>query len=283
MQEFENYIFDLYGTLLDIKSDEHSASLWRFLAEYYAVYGCDWEGKALSDTFWRMDAEEREALKKRRKIQCPEIQLERVFARLLLEAPSFHPCSAAIAGTATNRLREDYKMRKEEILSAIMKSEWSTATANLFRLYSRAYIHPYPDTLQTLRALKERGKKIFLLSNAQAIFTRPEIEASGILPCFDGIYISSDFGMMKPEPAFLKLLLEREKLDHHATVMVGNEIQCDITIAVRCGIKSICLHTGAETAAEIKKRAEAVLQKENASAELFPEIIADGAISALLA
>ena len=286
MQEFENYIFDLYGTLLDIKCDERSPELWRFLAQYYAVYGCDWDAESLSETFWRMDAEERDILKKQLKIQCPEIQLEKVFVRLLLEAPSFHHCAAHIAGMPVDSLRQSYggsgKNEKAALLSTIMQGEWSHATANLFRLTSRSYIRPYPHTIATLRALKEKGKKVFLLSNAQAIFTMPELESSGILPYFDRLYISSDYGMMKPEKAFLERLLSQEALSPAATVMVGNEIQCDVAIALRCGIHSIFLNTGAAPQAEIQQQAEAALKKENAPAALFPEIVADGDIKALL-
>ena len=36
---FENYFFDLYGTLVDIRTDERKLSLWRGVAEFYSVCG----------------------------------------------------------------------------------------------------------------------------------------------------------------------------------------------------------------------------------------------------
>ena len=42
-----------------------------------------------------------------------------------------------------------------------------------------------------LEALKKKGKKIYLLSNAQRIFTEYEMHTLGIAKYFDDIFISS--------------------------------------------------------------------------------------------
>ena len=36
---YENYIFDLYGTLIDIHTDEGEQKLWKALAKYYRQNG----------------------------------------------------------------------------------------------------------------------------------------------------------------------------------------------------------------------------------------------------
>ena len=36
---YKNYIFDLYGTLIDINTDEWSAKLWKSLQILYAYHG----------------------------------------------------------------------------------------------------------------------------------------------------------------------------------------------------------------------------------------------------
>ena len=51
------------------------------------------------------------------------------------------------------------------------------------------------DLLDTLKA---KGKKIFLLSNAQRSFTMNEMNMLGLTPYFDGIFISSDREVSKP-------------------------------------------------------------------------------------
>ena len=39
MPMYKNYFFDLYGTLVDIRTDEQKPSLWRDLAEFYSLCG----------------------------------------------------------------------------------------------------------------------------------------------------------------------------------------------------------------------------------------------------
>jgi len=48
--KYENYIFDLYGTLVDIHTDEEDESLWKALAEYYGKYGADYTAKKSKPT-----------------------------------------------------------------------------------------------------------------------------------------------------------------------------------------------------------------------------------------
>ena len=35
---YKNYFFDLYGTLVDIRTDEQEPSLWRDLAEFISLF-----------------------------------------------------------------------------------------------------------------------------------------------------------------------------------------------------------------------------------------------------
>ena len=48
-----------------------------------------------------------------------------------------------------------------------------------------------------LLAIRAAGKRVWLLSNAQRVFTGPELQKLGIDDCFNGIYISSDYDCKK--------------------------------------------------------------------------------------
>lgn len=39
---YRNYIFDLYGTLVDIHTDEEKEALWEEMADAYKKAGCSW-------------------------------------------------------------------------------------------------------------------------------------------------------------------------------------------------------------------------------------------------
>ena len=60
---YKNYIFDLYGTLVDIRTDEYKDSLWKDIAKIYSINGakykadeqCDWN-KGLFIRFTELEA-----------------------------------------------------------------------------------------------------------------------------------------------------------------------------------------------------------------------------------
>ena len=61
--------------------------------------------------------------------------------------------------------------------------------------------------------------------------------------CFDTIYLSSDAGICKPQPEFLKQVLDDYGLNPSETVMVGNDLTTDIAVAEAVGIDGILLNT----------------------------------------
>ncbi len=64
MREFSNYVFDFYGTRVNVRTDEHKPALWRFMADFHGAHGCLFDPSDLRDAFWRFDAEEREAARR---------------------------------------------------------------------------------------------------------------------------------------------------------------------------------------------------------------------------
>ncbi|MCR4989401.1 MAG: HAD family hydrolase [Lachnospiraceae bacterium] len=282
LKEYTNYVFDLYGTLIDMSTDEHSSKLWKLMASFYNVYGCDWSPKKLKKTFWKLDASERKKLSKEKGFTYPEIKLERVFARLLLECEESHPTDIKINDYEIDLLRKGYASNKNETIDMVSSSDWAVAVSNLFRVASTNYMRPYPNTIIALRTLKERGKNVYLLSNAQKIFTMPEIEQSGIERFFDRMYISSDYEMMKPQKEFLELLIEQEGLDPASTVMVGNEILSDVKIALNCGIDSILLNNYHESERDLKRKIRELMKNEKAPKSLYPHIIHSGDIGEIV-
>ena len=84
---------------------------------------------------------------------------------------------------------------------------------------------------------------MILLSNAQRVFTAPELEKLGILSYFDTVFISSDKGVKKPNPAFFNAMLTECGLDAKECLMVGNDETCDIGGAHKVGMDGFYIHT----------------------------------------
>jgi putative hydrolase of the HAD superfamily len=300
-----NYIFDLYGTLVDIVADESSPALWKHLAEFYKVYGSIWTPEQLEDTFRAFDAEERHILAQRNGSVHPEIKLERVFIRLLFERPklipmdlywtiretedpnnflgrSYNPQHMRIKGVSISTWRKRYLKDKEATIQSLMTSDWAVAVSNLFRITSRKHLRLYKNTASTLNALHESGKKVYLLSNAQKIFTMPELEELGLPALFDEMYISSDAEMMKPEKRFMELLLTKEGLDPKDCVIVGNEFFSDIAIARRAGVDSYFLNTAHEPEEEVRRKYRRFCAFEKNPMKVKTKIILSGDIKEIL-
>ncbi len=215
---YDNYVFDFYGTLADISTDENNRGLWIAMSRYYGSFGCRYGWKELREKFRRTEAEEtrrmqRDTAASLREAVLVEPDLTGVFQSLFQEQ-----------GVSCNR-------------------QMARQTAGFFRILSRRSIRLYDGVTETLRELRLRGKKLYVLSNAQSDFTRPELELLGLADCFDGILISSEEGCKKPCAAFFDRLLSRYGLDPARSLMIGNDEYADISGAVCAGMDSLYIHT----------------------------------------
>lgn len=208
------YIFDLYGTLADVCTEEGSAVFWEGAARDAKTFGAEYTGESLRRRYLALCADEvrirAEALP-----DVPEPYLEpelfNVFRRLLREN----------GADETN----------------------AKPFAAAFRRRSTLWLRPMPHATETLDALKRRGARIFLLSNAQSCFTADELDTLGFSDRFDGVILSSDAGMKKPYRGLYELLLNRYGIDRQTAVMVGNDADADIGGAHAAGLMSRYIHT----------------------------------------
>ena len=245
--KYKNYVFDLYGTLVDIHTDEYDPALWRAMAGMYAACGADYTPAGLRAAFFREERKARRALGKKLGTAWPEIRLEEVFALLLSSPPRAHSSSSPVSPSSGT--------------GEILLSGWAGFAANCFRILSRDKMRLYPGVKEVLAALRKAGCGVYLLSNAQAVFTRPEIETLGLEPFFDGIFLSSDLMRMKPDPAFMGMLLEKYGLAREETVMVGNDFFSDAGVALASGMDCVIINTARRSRRELSVLKEETLQK----------------------
>ncbi len=263
---FQNYVFDLYGTLIDIHTDENNLLFWTKMAALLSCYGADYTPEQMQQKYFDLVHQQERKLAFEKKLNFPEIRIEYVFAKLIKQAPKYHETREQI----TNCQEEE-----------IAEGEWVRMFSHVFRTLSRTKLAIYPHTAATLEELRRNGSHIFLLSNAQKQFTDAEIEITGIRKYMEAVYISSDMGMKKPQPEFLQQLLEEQKLNPSETVMVGNDFQSDIGSAAACGIHGIFLNTDKLSSTEMRARISRLPLKPDGS-RCRPDIIASGDIQELL-
>ena len=80
---YQNYIFDLYGTLVDIHTNEKKAYLWKKMSLFFGMKGAAYEPKELRTAYETKIKEQEAALR----TEChgshvPEIDIANVFRQL---------------------------------------------------------------------------------------------------------------------------------------------------------------------------------------------------------
>ena len=238
---YRNYIFDLYGTLVDIHTDEEKDELWTKMAELYGREGAAYTQEALKKAYRDGCRKEEERLWKEigtGKVGIKEIGTGKIgIKKIGIKKIGIKKSGIEIE---IGRVFSDLFLQK----GVTAKEEFISDLAYRFRKLSREYIRLYEGTEPLLQRLREEGKHIYLLSNAQRLFTAPEIEEMGIEKYFDDIFISSDFGIKKPEKAYMEALLQKHGLKKEECLMIGNEKECDIAVAERCGVDGLLIADG---------------------------------------
>lgn len=85
---------------------------------------------------------------------------------------------------------------------------------------------PYPDTEAVLKGAAGRGVKVGVLSNI-AFDIRPAFSARGFDAYVDEFVLSFEEGVIKPDPAIFRILLERLGVAPEETLMIGDSEEAD--------------------------------------------------------
>jgi putative hydrolase of the HAD superfamily len=97
--------------------------------------------------------------------------------------------------------------------------------------------------VEILKGLKERGTGVYLVSNAQACFTKDELDELLITNLFDGILISSDAGVKKPCEEIFQIAFDKFSLKREECFYVGNDLHDDVLGASGAGLKTVYIET----------------------------------------
>ena len=213
MKQYRAYLFDLYGTLVDIHTDEGRPKLWKDAAAYYTAHGAAYDADELRSAYLRLCGAETAALQALHPDALVEIELLRVFRALYTEK-GLRPAETLLADTA-----------------------WR------FREASTTHLRVYTGAVELLEALRAAGRRVILLSNAQSCFTRPELCLLGLAACFDRVFISSEEGFRKPDPRFFLAPLRELGLSPADCLMIGNDPLCDVSGAAAIGMDGVYIRS----------------------------------------
>ena len=215
---YNTILFDLYGTLVDIHTDESMGSLWKTLKNFYEIHGASYSPSELKTEYFRLVSEAEKELRSSQR-RCsheahPEIDIAEVFRTLFRNRGVFD-----------------------------VSDELTAQTALCFRKASTSHIRLYAGASDLLISLRKAGKQVILLSNAQRLFTLPELISLGIYDLFDKIYISSDYKCKKPDTRFFMYPVKELDLCPSDCLMIGNDPECDVKGAIHAGMDAYYIHS----------------------------------------
>ena len=215
--EFKAILFDLYGTLIDIETDEHMDEVYRGIAHFLTYLGIDRRTHEVKDQYWGIIEEQKKATTEK----YLEINVE--------------------ASWQTFLTREGKKRTPQNKQLAIL-------LAQLFRALSRKRLKLYPDVIEVLESLAPRYA-LSLVSDAQPCFALPEMRAMGLSHYFQPTIISEEYGFRKPDQRLFDKALSMLKIDASQAIFVGNDMYRDIYGAKRAGLKTVFFasNQGAQT------------------------------------
>jgi putative hydrolase of the HAD superfamily len=200
-------IFDLYGTLIDIETDESMEEIYRGIAHfltYHRVYLHRWE---VRDLYYQIMKQQKEQSGE----EYPEINVESVWNTFL---------------------------RQEGMKVATARKKLARTLAHIYRGISRKRLQLYPSVKNVLDKLRATYR-LALISDAQPCYALPEIQAVGLDGYFDPIIISAAYGFRKPDPRLIQNALEIMSFAPSEVICVGNDMFRDIYGASMLGIKTI--------------------------------------------
>lgn len=216
METIRAVVFDLYGTLIRIHTDEEDLErVWKPMTFYYGYRGAKYDGPDQLRRAYRAEVRRHQhAADARFGPGCGEVALEQVLEALFRKKGAPWVTGEMVRGAGT-----------------------------LLRACSTDQAELYPGVHQLLDTLRSAGKKVFLLSNAQRLFTWPEMTMLELCSRFDRIFLSSDWGIKKPSPDYFGLVLQECGCPPDQVMMVGNSIHDDIAPARALGMHTCFLNT----------------------------------------
>ncbi len=203
----QGILFDLYGTLIDIETNESLEEIYRGIAHYLTYHGVHRHRWEVRDRYYQIMKQRKETSRE----EYPEIDVEAIW-NVFLET--------------------------EGVKAAATRLELAKILAQFYRGISRTRLQLYPEVKRVLDALRATYA-LGIISDAQPCFALPEIQAVGLDGYFDPIIISAQYGFRKPDQRLTEKALDMMKLTPEEVIYVGNDMFRDIYGAKRLGIKTI--------------------------------------------
>ena len=197
--------FDLYGTLIDILTDEVDPWVYSTLSRYLSYRDIKIAPKELKKNYF----DEIQTQLKQSNETYPEVDVYKIFSSMMHRYWNKTYSKSAIVDTAV-----------------------------LFRSLTMRRFEVFQGVYEVLASLLEKYELV-LISDAQWVFTEPEMAILGLTPFFKFRILSSRFGFKKPDVRLFDMAMKKLMIRNEETVYIGDNPQKDLMGAKKAGMKFI--------------------------------------------
>ncbi|MCE5339355.1 MAG: HAD family hydrolase [Methanomicrobiaceae archaeon] len=201
----EGVLFDCYGTLIDIMTDEDDIRTYQCLSRWLIYQGVRITPRSLRAGYLRRVQEAAELTGER----YPEVQVEEVFAGICAEHSAWEIDVGQLGAEAARAFRAASLRR----LGVIEKSR------RLLDLFGT--------------------RKLGVVSNGQRVFSEQELRVLNLYDRLNFVIFSSDFGYQKPDPRIYTAALGRMNLLPENVLFIGDNRENDVTMPRRLGMQAL--------------------------------------------
>jgi putative hydrolase of the HAD superfamily len=198
-------LFDLYGTLIDILTDESDLSVYETLSRYLRYHAVDIAPEQLKEEYFRG------------------------IKQSLRQSEESHP--EADVHTVFSDIMQRYGNRS-------YPGDCSAAVAMLFRSLTIRRFGVFPGLYDALATLSNNFR-LALISDAQWVFAEPEMAMLGLDGFFEARLLSSRFGYKKPDTRLFSQAVEQLGVTPAESVYIGDNPSKDLVGAKKAGIQCI--------------------------------------------
>ncbi len=198
-------LFDLYGTLIDIRTDEHDPYVYTMLSRYLGYHAVDIAADEMKRSYF-------EGIQ-----QCID------------ESKEIHP-EVDVYKIFFNMMNKYGKKRSSKGIVIDVATLFRSLTMRQFGVFEGVY-----DVLVALSA----QYKTAIISDAQWLYAEPEIAKLGLDQFFEVRILSSRFGFKKPDPRLFRAAMEKIGVSPEDCIYVGDNPCKDMGGAKRVGMKFI--------------------------------------------
>ena len=199
-------LFDCYGTLIDVLTDEHDIRTYRCLSRWLLYQGVRIAPDSLRECYFRrvQDAADRTGER------YPEVRVEEVFAGICAE-------------------------------HGIWEVDFGWLGAEAARAFRAASLRRLEVIRRSLRLLDLLGatKKMGVVSNGQRVFSEQEMRVLNLYDRFEVVIFSSDLGYQKPDPRIYTAALGRMGLAPPNVLFIGDTFENDIFAPRHLGMQAL--------------------------------------------